>query len=99
MRNVDVRRVLRRGDGALRREIGKRSVLVPVRHNLVDLDNLFALNLCGAFIWDRLDGRNTLDDICRNVMEEYKVDRAVAEADVTAFADELLEAGLAVRLA
>jgi hypothetical protein len=91
--------VLKRSDRALRRRIGERWVLIPVHRNLVDLDNLFWLNLSGAFIWERLNGKNTLDDICWNVMEEYKVDRPTAEADVRAFTDELLRAGLAVRLA
>jgi len=60
-----------------------------------DLDTGFGLNSVGAFIWKRLDGRNTMQDImaelrssCANIPDE-------AECFVRDFIQHLVDKGLA----
>ena len=45
---------------------------------------LHTLNATASFIWHRLDGRQTVQDIAQAVSRIFDVDIAVAEKDVTA---------------
>jgi len=45
---------------------------------------LHTLNATASFVWHRLDGRQTVQDIARAVSHMFDVDIAVAEKDVAA---------------
>lgn len=51
---------------------------------------LHTLNGVGTFIWEHLDGGNTVEDIIKNLCEEYEVRPAVAKGDVRRFTQDLL---------
>ncbi len=48
----------------------------------------------GAFIWNRIDGKNNLDDILDEILGEYEVATPTAAQDLQAFVSQLMEAGL-----
>jgi hypothetical protein len=52
------------------------------------------LNPVGAWVWDLVDGRRTLDDIIRAVASEYDVDTSRVQADVDFFCDDLVQRGV-----
>jgi len=54
----------------------------------------YGLNEVGAFIWQRMDGDHTVDDLVEEICAAYAVDRERAAADVRRLVAELLEAGL-----
>jgi hypothetical protein len=76
------------------RSVAGETILVPIRGRLADMQRLFALDDVGAFVWRRLEGRQTLGSICEGVVEEYAVDFHQAAADVREFVAQLLSAGL-----
>ncbi len=49
-------------------------------------------------VWELIDGQRTVGDIVAVVTDEYEVEPAVAEADILAFLDELLQKDLIKRL-
>jgi hypothetical protein len=55
----------------------------------------YTLNETGAFVWERLDGAKTLDEICAAMVERFEVDSAGASRDLTELVDELVAEGLA----
>ena len=67
---------------------------MPIGGRLADLQELFALNEVGSWLWSRLDGSKTLDDLVVGVTREFEVGEAQAREDAKAFLDELLKAGL-----
>ena len=88
-----------RREGIVGREIAGESFLIPVCGTPVDMENIFALNPVGEFIWRRLDGERTLEKIVGEIAAEFEVSRAQAGADAGDFVAELLRNGLAEELA
>jgi SynChlorMet cassette protein ScmD len=52
------------------------------------------LNPFGVFVWKRLDGKNTIDDIFENVKTDFENVSAEAKNDITEFVQNLVNNGL-----
>ena len=87
--------VLHPSPDVVARDIAGEHLLVPVRSGVASMDCLFTVDGAGAFVWSCLDGRRDLAEVARLVAEEFEVDAPRALADVTAFAAELVDTGLA----
>ena len=61
------------------REVNGETVILDLSTGL-----LHTLNATASFIWHRLDGRQTVQDIAQAVSQMFDVDIAVAEKDVAA---------------
>lgn len=55
-----------------------------------------ALNGTGARVWQLLDGRRTVHDICVAIADEFDAGPEVVRADVIAFIEDLCRVRLAV---
>lgn len=55
---------------------------------------LHQLNLVAAVVWEELDGRHTLAEICRRLADDLGGDDARIRADVLRLAETLLSEGL-----
>ena len=75
----------------IKREVAGDTILVPVGKAVYDSNGLFVLNELGAFLWDLLPGANSLEDLCKEVLEEYDVSEEEAAADIGAFLQKLKE--------
>ena len=79
-------------EGYLLRNVAGNDVVVPVGN--LDFDGMITLNETGSFIWKALEKGCTLEELISKFLEEYEVDRAIAERDLTAFLQKLKEADL-----
>jgi len=95
MNTVTSTSILRPSPDVVARDIAGEHLLVPVRSGVAAMDCLFTADGAGAFIWSCLDGRRDLTEVARLVAAEFEVDATRALADVTAFAAELVDTGLA----
>jgi hypothetical protein len=59
----------------------------------------FGMGEVGGFIWERLDGEQTLEEIARATAAHFAVEPSRAAADLLDFVAQLLGAGLARELA
>ena len=73
----------------IKREIAGDTILVPVGKSVYDSNGLFALNELAAFLWDRLPGAETEEDLCEAVLAEYEVSGEEAAADIAEFLNKL----------
>ncbi len=89
----------RRKEGIAGRRIAGESFLIPVVGTPVDLENIFVLNPLADYIWERLDGERTLAAIVAGIAAEFAVAPEQAEADASEFIGQLLERGLAEKVA
>ncbi len=80
------------------RRIVDELVLVPVRQDVADMDCIYTMNPLGAFIWEKLDGRPTLQELEAAIGQAYEVDPRVAAADLFRFVEELESAGAVRRV-
>jgi hypothetical protein len=76
------------------RSIAGETLIVPVRGKAGDLDAIFNLNEAGSFIWERIDGHNSIGQIIEALCSEFEVAREEAAKDVLEFAGALEAAGL-----
>jgi hypothetical protein len=88
--------VPKRSDGYVSRKVGDDTIIVPVRAGVANLEAVFTMNAVGSAIWQRIDGRATVDDLARAVAEEFDVTAAAAAPDVAEFVQLLAHKGLVV---
>jgi hypothetical protein len=55
---------------------------------------LIRLDAVGAFIWARLDGTRTREDLAQKICERFAVEAHVAERDLRQFLSRLVSLGL-----
>ena len=86
--------VYRKVEGVIHRVIGDEHVLIPIRQNLGDLQNVFALNDTAAFIFDQVDGVRDSTQVCALLAEQCSVPAAHIEEEVLGCMAELAGLGL-----
>jgi hypothetical protein len=70
------------------RMVDEEAVLVNVKQ-----DKVIHLNPVGSFIWSKMDGQASIQEIADAVVEEFEVDLETALEDCLYFARCLLEQG------
>ncbi len=81
-------------DGFIVRKIGNQFMAVPVGSRTSEIHGIIALSESGVLLWSQLENgadENTLADI---LVENYDVERSVAEKDVKVFLDGLQKQGV-----
>ncbi len=73
----------------IKREIAGDTILVPVGSAVYDSNGLFVLNELASFIWDLLPEAESEEDILNAVLNEYEVEKEVAEKDIAEFLSKL----------
>ena len=91
---VEGRSVYKRSGDVVCRQVGHESILVPIRHNVGNLDFVYTLSPVAARIWSLLDGTLTIDAIIDALCSEYDVSRDTAVRDVNELLTDLDEAAL-----
>ena len=81
--------VYTKNDQIVANKIGDEYVLVPISDNIADMDNVFSINEVGSFIWEHINGKNSVQDIIQMVLNEFDVDEKTAEYDVENFIREI----------
>jgi hypothetical protein len=74
------------------RRVATEIILVPIRNNVREV-GLYSLNEVAAFVWDRLDGKHTLADLAREVVDEFDVDDSKARGDIETLLAKLSKMG------
>ena len=82
--------------GFVRRTVGDSHMVVPVGTRTRDVQGVIALSESGALLWEKLEHGATEDELVDAMLAEYEVGRKQAEADVTAFVNELSRHNLLV---
>lgn len=80
------------------REIVGEVILVPIRQNVGDLENIFTLNETAARAWELIDGVRTFGDILQHIVEEFDVEPVEAQQDFSDLLAQLEEIGAVKRL-
>ena len=78
-----------RSESVVTRKTGNEYVLVPVVNNIADMNSVYTLNESGAFIWEMIDGKRSIEDIINALTAEYNTDDETAKADVFSFIKEM----------
>jgi hypothetical protein len=77
--------VYRRNPSIVARNVEDEVVLVPIKSDVGDLDSIYTLNDVGAFIWELIDGKQTVGSILTKILDEFDVSEEQARADIEEF--------------
>ncbi len=86
--------IFERSESLVTRDLAGEKIVVPVRGKVGDLNSIYTLNAVANEIWTLLDGKNTVGDIIRKLHDEYDVDTATLNTDVSRVLEELSSEGL-----
>jgi len=64
------------------RKIGDECILVPIRDNVGDLNNIYTLDEVASRIWGLINGKRKVKDIKDNIVEEFEITPKEAEKDI-----------------
>ena len=67
------------------RKVGNEMVLVPLKNNIANMNELFTLNEVGSFIWNLIDGENSEADIIEAIADSFDIDFQTAKQDFDNF--------------
>jgi len=81
-------------EGLLVRKFGEKYIIVAIDDMADELHSLITLNETGLFLWNMIEKGTDYDSMLLTMLETYEVDRATAEADIKAFVEKAIEAGL-----
>lgn len=88
---VEAGKVYVPSEGIVVREIEGEFIIIPIAAGIADMEeDIFSLNETGKAIWERLDGKQTLEQIVDLLSLEFEGDRSLLLEDVLGFVDELL---------
>ena len=91
-------RVYEKNDDIIHRRIAGETILVPLRGELVDMQKIFALNPVADYVWEQLDGKRNLMEICNRVDHMFESVPDQVRKDVLEFISELIEAELITKI-
>lgn len=86
--------ILIRSESVVARVVGGETLIVPVRAKVGDLASIYSFNGTGTLIWKLLASPRSVAELAEAVAQEYEVDPAQAENDVTDFVNEMKAVGL-----
>jgi len=99
VQNISLDFIFQKNSQMVTRRIAGEMVLVPLRKNVGDLDNIYTLNETGAVVWNLLDGKRSLRGIVEELVREFEIEETEASRDVVELIAQLLQAGAVERLA
>ena len=86
---ADLKTVPRQSPSVVTRKTGNEYVLVPVTNNIADMNSVFTLNETGAYIWELINGKRSVEEIINVVTTEYEIDYETASKDVFSFIENM----------
>ncbi len=89
LKMVDLKSVPVRSPSIVTRRTGSEYVLVPVANNIADMDSVYTLNETGAFIWEQIDGKRSVERLIDEMVKEYDIDNETATNDVLSFIETM----------
>ena len=81
-------------EGFILRNVAGSNVVVPAGQATVDFNGMMSLNDTGAFLFDKLTKGTTEEQLIRDLMDEYSIDKELATKDVKDFIEKVESEGL-----
>lgn len=81
--------ILTHSASVVTRKTGNEYVLVPIANNIADMNSVYTLNESGAFIWEQIDGKKSVEDIIDAMTREYDVSTETASEDIFIFIENM----------
>ena len=87
--NFDPAIILNKKDNFVENEVDGEIVIVPLEDDIVKVGSLFHLNETGSFIWNNIDGVNSLEDIKNLMLSSFDINAENVIKDIENFIEEV----------
>lgn len=95
MQEINLLSIFKISDNIITKAVEDELVIITTKDEISDIDSsIYTLNPTGKVVWDKLDGKLSLEEIIRQLTEEYNAPDGAVEADVRKLISELLEKSL-----
>jgi len=81
--------ILSHSPSVVTRKTGNEYVLVPITNNIADMNSVYTLNETGAFIWEQINGKRSVEEIISVLITEYDIDEKTASEDLFSFIENM----------
>lgn len=85
----DLKSIPSHSSSVVARKTGSEYILVPLTDNIADMNSVYTLNETGAFLWENIDGKRTIDELISLLVSDYDTTRDQAEKDVMGFIEDM----------
>lgn len=86
---MNIKSIAEKKENFATRLVGEELILVPLKDNVADMNEMFTLNDVGRFIWENLNEHNSTSDIQKAIAAEFDIDEETAEKDLNEFLNQL----------
>ena len=86
---MELKKIYNKKEDIVSRQVSDEYILVPLSDDIADMDSLFTMNEVGAFIWEQIDGKNSINQIIENITNEFEVEKDVARNDAITFFNDI----------
>ena len=94
---VALHKVYKKSPDMVVRTIAGKVIIVPLNKGVEDADSsFFSLNKTGIAIWEKINGKESFQDITQVLAKRFSASAATLEKDVMGFAAELYKRGMIV---
>lgn len=84
--------VYKKNPNIVSRIIDNDTILVPIARQVEEVECIYTLNESGTYIWNKLDGKTTLEQIATELTKEYSIPNDKAEKDIKSLINDLEKA-------
>lgn len=96
---VSLKGVYSASEDVVARDIQGEFILIPITSGIGQSDEeMFSLNESGRAIWDKLDGKRTLQKLAGELAVKFKEPAAAIESDVLGLVKELSKRKMVVKV-
>ncbi|MFC2175582.1 PqqD family protein [Bacteroidota bacterium] len=86
---MDLDQIVKKKIDFATKQVGGELVLVPIKDNVAEMNEMFTLNDVGTLIWENLVDGCAIDTLSDSVVEAFEIDKETAIADVGEFLGQL----------
>lgn len=91
-KKVRLEGVYKPSEDVVARDVQGEFIIIPITSGVGDMeDAIFSLNPAGRAVWERLDGKRTLNKVKESLLEEYDVPSDELEKDILGLTEELVK--------
>lgn len=72
-------------EGVVEKKLNDELILVPLSHNIANMNEVFTLNEVGSFIYNCFDGVTNVEVILEKMLLEFDVEKERAVNDINDF--------------
>lgn len=84
-------KVYKKNQDIVSREIDDELILMPIYKRKKDINEMYTLNETASEMWKLIDGKRSVDDILREMVNTYKASSETIEKDLLEFIKDMKE--------